>query len=319
MPGTHHDLPPSQHFALEQLAEGVFAAIALDSGHAIGNAGIIDLGDSTLVFDTFITPAAARDLKTAAGHLTGKPVRFVVNSHYHNDHIRGNQVFNDNTTIIATNATRHLLQTDGEEELKWDTEFSAIKAVEFAAQLAVATDDQTRANLTLWHAYFDGIARSLGELQIRLPDLTFDANLTLHGSSRKVEIISHGGGHTKSDAFLFLPDDGIAFVSDLLFVDCHPFLADGNPRELLAYIERLQQFDLTATVPGHGPVGTMQHLQDNADYINAAMEIARQSIAAGQTADEAGQSPVPEPFKTWRFSNFFATNLRFLHRFLSES
>jgi cyclase len=92
-----NDLPTSRHFQLEQLAEGVYAAIALAGGGSGSNAGMIDLGDRTLVFDTFLTPQAADELRAAAEHLLGRPVAYVINSHWHCDHIQGNQAFGGET------------------------------------------------------------------------------------------------------------------------------------------------------------------------------------------------------------------------------
>jgi glyoxylase-like metal-dependent hydrolase (beta-lactamase superfamily II) len=80
-------LPESKHFQLQRLTDGVYAAVATERGHAICNAGIIDTGDRTIVFDTFISPDPAKDLLKAAKRLTPQNVIRVVNSHYHNDHI----------------------------------------------------------------------------------------------------------------------------------------------------------------------------------------------------------------------------------------
>src|SRR5512137_1203789 len=103
----------SRHFHLERLADGVSAAINSEEGWAICNAGIIDLGDRTLVYDTFTSPQAASDLRDAAEYLTGRPARMVVNSHYHNDHIWGNQAFGPEVDIISTTKTRELIITEG--------------------------------------------------------------------------------------------------------------------------------------------------------------------------------------------------------------
>ena len=113
--------PASKHFKLEQLAPGVWAAIQNDNyGHAICNAGIIDLGDKTVVFDPFMTPEAARDLKKVAVELTGRDVTLVINSHYHNDHIRGNQVFVPQANIISTEWTRNKMVPSEKEEQEWE-------------------------------------------------------------------------------------------------------------------------------------------------------------------------------------------------------
>ena len=114
---TKQQLPSSKHFRLEQLADDVYAAIHIDGGAAIGNAGIVDLGNRTLVFDTFFTPQAAHDLRAAAESLTGRAVDAVINSHYHSDHIWGNQAFSQHTDIISTVETRRLIiATQGHDD-----------------------------------------------------------------------------------------------------------------------------------------------------------------------------------------------------------
>jgi glyoxylase-like metal-dependent hydrolase (beta-lactamase superfamily II) len=101
----------SKHFQLNHVAEGVFAAISVPGTGSLGNAAIIDLGDTTLVVDTFTTIQAAEDLQAAAEHLTGNPVSYVINTHWHSDHTCGNQVFNPTAQIISTSTTREIMAT----------------------------------------------------------------------------------------------------------------------------------------------------------------------------------------------------------------
>ena len=82
----------SDHFTLHALAEGVYAAIATEMGAGSSNAGLIDLGDQTLVFDAFENPQAAEDLLTACLQLTGRKPAVVIVSHFHADHWAGLQV-----------------------------------------------------------------------------------------------------------------------------------------------------------------------------------------------------------------------------------
>ena len=102
-------LPESKHFQIERLADGVYAAIASEQGYASCNAGIIDIGDRTILFDTFLTPEAARDLLNATEQLTSNKITHIINSHEHNDHIRGNQVFGSDIDIISTVLTREAI------------------------------------------------------------------------------------------------------------------------------------------------------------------------------------------------------------------
>ncbi|KZS43262.1 hypothetical protein AWU65_01185 [Paenibacillus glucanolyticus] len=95
----------SKHFVLNDVAEGVFAVISVPGTGSLGNAAIIDLGDSTLVVDTFTTIEAAEDLQAAAEFLTGRTASYVINTHWHSDHTFGNQVFASTAQIISTSTT----------------------------------------------------------------------------------------------------------------------------------------------------------------------------------------------------------------------
>ena len=98
-----------RHASARAVGPGAWAAIALPDRGAVGNAGIVDLGGEALVFDTHFAPGAARELRAAAEELVG-PVRWVANSHWHGDHVRGNAVF-EGATILATARTRELIAT----------------------------------------------------------------------------------------------------------------------------------------------------------------------------------------------------------------
>ena len=133
----------SKHFVLQPLIEGVFAAIAQDGGAAISNAGLIDLGGQILVFDTFLTPQAALDLRQYSIDLFGRTPQIVINSHYHNDHVWGNQVFAANAQIISSMHTRAMIATAGAEEFEWYSANAAKQLESLRSQSQDATDGST--------------------------------------------------------------------------------------------------------------------------------------------------------------------------------
>lgn len=92
------------------MADGVYACIHKIGGKAISNAGIIDNGKETFIFDTFLSPDVAKELLLAVKQLNLSPVKYVINSHSHNDHIRGNQVFCNDVKIISTERTKELIE-----------------------------------------------------------------------------------------------------------------------------------------------------------------------------------------------------------------
>jgi cyclase len=300
----------SEHFRLETVGRGLVAAIHQESGAAIANAGIIDLGDSTMVFDTFISPAAAKDLRQAAEILTGRPVSYVFNSHYHNDHIRGNQEFPD-AQIISTSKTFDLIQTDGMEELAWDQANAPKQYQHYQTEFDSSQDQTQREQIRFWLDYYRVLAQSLEGLRICEPQLTFEDRLILSGSERTVELLSYGGGHTGSDGFLYIPDEGVLFLSDLLFVGCHPFLADGHPDNWIAILEKIKRLDAAVLVPGHGPVGSKEGLDLMIDYIQMTADAAKHA-AEGMTPK------LPPPFNAWQFDRFFQINLGFMARWQTQ-
>ncbi|MDX1435727.1 MAG: MBL fold metallo-hydrolase [Anaerolineales bacterium] len=303
----------SQHFYLDPLADGVFAAIHKEGGWAIANAGIIDLGDITLVYDSFMTPAAAEDLGQAAETLTGRPVSIVVNSHYHNDHIWGNQAFGPDVKVVSTTTVREEIKTRGRQEYDWYFEHSAGELARIKGELAEDPDPDRRRQLEFWVPYFQGLAETMPTLEVRYPTVTFRERMVINGSKRRAEIRSLGGGHTGDDAFLVLPEEGIAFLADLLFVGTHPFLADGDPDALVSILAQIADLKPKVLVPGHGPTGGPADLEANIAYTNVLQELA-EGLPEGEAGQEALEAlKIPAAFAGWDLPNFFEINMRFLH------
>jgi cyclase len=304
-------IPESRHFTLEPLAEGVWAAIHRPGGWAVGNAGIVDLGDATLLFDAFLTAEAARDLAGAAALLTGRPAASIVLSHYHNDHVRGAEVF-PGATLIATTSTRQLIDTFGREELAFDREHGGAQLAR-AAAMADDDDPRIRSFAEYFTPYWEGLVASAPEATLRLPEITFEDRLTLHGTRRTVEVVSLGAAHTPDDAMLVLPDDGVVFCSDLLFVGCHPFLADGDPDGWLRALEVLAAHAPARFVPGHGPVGSADDVDALASHIRELEATAARLHGEGAKSDDLERLLPTDGSSAWEFAYpFYRSNVRFL-------
>jgi cyclase len=317
---TNRQLPDSKHFRLQQLADGVYAAIHIDGGAAIGNAGIVDLGDRTLIYDTFLTPQAAEDLRIAAEALTGRPIDVVLNSHWHNDHIWGNQVFSANTDIISTEETRRLfIATRGHgayDSFMADAEAN-LEATR--AQFQATEEEGQRRQLALWIDYHQSVVEAKPILQFRAPNLTFAERLAFHGTDRSAELVAFVGGHTESDAVFFLPQEEIAFMSDLLFIGHHPYLGGGDPERLLHILEAVSDLAPKLLVPGHGPVGMADSLTQMGQYVHTLDGLARKMVEDGEAEETIDAMAIPEPYDDWLFSSFFPGNMHFLYqRWLGE-
>lgn len=303
----------SRHFRLEQLADGVYAGIHVEGGWAICNVGIIDLGDRTLVFDAFQSTDAARDLRHAAENLIDNPIHAVINSHYHSDHIWGNQVFDSGVDIISSAKTRELIATEGSKEVQDFRDVSQKRLEILEAQYAEARDETVKASLKLWIDEFQGVIATLPELNVRLPNLTFNSELTFIGPKRSARLIDYEGGHCGSDAVLHLPEDGIVFMGDLLFTEAHPTLAEGDADKTQSTLVQVRKLQAGIFVPGHGPVGQAASLDELDEYINTLRALVCDAIHRGATEAEIEKIGIPGKFQSWIFPTFFATNLKSLY------
>jgi cyclase len=307
-------LPESKHFQIERLADGVYAAIASEQGYASCNAGIIDIGDRTILFDTFLTPEAARDLLNATEQLTSNKITHIINSHEHNDHIRGNQVFGSDIDIISTVLTREAIARNEPENIKSEKKTILKEISDAQSKLDAEKDPKRRRELAFSICEMQGASRSYSELRTRLPNITFEHKLIIHGTKRTVELLPFAG-HTKSDVILYLPKEKIAFMSDLLFVNIHPYLASGSPEQWKQSLTDVQALGVQVAVPGHGRVGRSTDLSAMLQYIQSLENIVVDMIKSGKPAEQASFEPIPSPFDTWLcFENFFVANLKFLYK-----
>jgi glyoxylase-like metal-dependent hydrolase (beta-lactamase superfamily II) len=315
---AHNTAPfESQHFRLRELADGVYAAIARrEEGGENANAGIVDMGDWTLAFDSFLLPQAARDLLCAADRLIGKPVRVLVNSHMHSDHIQGNYVFPDQTAIVSTHRTRELIARDEPRNLAEAREHLAEWLEDMATERDAATDEAVRQRLAARYTLHHWLGEVIGEIVVRLPDLTFKDRLVLHGSRRSAELLCYGEGHTASDAFLYLPHEQIMFVGDAVVVRTHPYMLDSHPDEWRAVLGKVQALGVDIIAPGHGPVGTADDIAALLAYFDKLEGLAQGVIAAGGAAADAAGIAAPPEYQTWG-GGAFPLNMRFLVERLS--
>ena len=306
----------SSHYQLQQIADGVYASIASStSGSAVGNSGVIDLGENLLVFDSFLTQDAARDFKKNIEETLHKPIRYVVNSHYHSDHIRGNQVFASTANIISTTRCRKLIASKGLEEIEWDKANSKAEIRNLTDQHQLETNPKKKQELNYWISFFQHIHNSLPSLRLTLPDLLFEEKLTLTGQNQSVEIISTNSGHTESDSVLYIPDKKILFTGDLVFVEHHPYLVNSPTTTLIKTLQDLMNLEIDILIPGHGPISNVSGIDKMIQYITDLKVIAGE--AKDKTSEQRNEllNHIPPPYDSWHFSNrFFPMNLRLFRK-----
>jgi len=273
-------------------------------GFAMCNAGIVDLGDRTVVFDSMLSPMAGVDLARAAERTTGRPADLVVNSHWHGDHIWGNSAFAE-SHVVSTRRVRELIVR------KSRTQWVNCRR-EFPKELARLEEPDSPilpVDRPWVRGWYRGVIQTPASHRIRPPMVTFENELVLEGSRRSLHLISYGGGHSPSDVFGYLPDERVLFSGDLTMVNLHPSVGDGWPDVWERMLVRMQRLRVDQVVPGHGPVGPGTVLAEERRYLHDLQRTVADAIRRGDTLREVRSLPVPERYHAWRASLFFPDNL----------
>lgn len=295
---------PARNFAVQKLAEGVYAVIRQEPPGFMVDANTVFIinEEDVIVIDANGAPAITTQVLAALRKLTNKPVKYVINTHYHDDHIRGNQVYRaafPGVEFVAHTFAREYLPQQGavnrKNFLADAPGFLAELKSSLAKNKSLLGGDLTaeeRASLES-DIRLAELALSEGSAaQTVLPTVTVKGRLTLHRSSRVIDILHPGSGHTAADLVVHLPQEGILITGDLVV---WPVPLVGNPQshigEWAETLDKLRALHPSIIVPGHGPV-----LRDDA-YLKTLsgmfVSISQQTAAAvarGETLEQARKS-----------------------------
>jgi len=298
-------------FAMQKLADGVYAAIRqepLGLGVDANNLFIID-DEGVVVVDTNFGATSTREVLAALRAITDKPVTHVINTHPHDDHVLGNQVYRDafpRAAFIAHTFTRDYLPVTGLEARQ--RQVAALPR--FKAQLEqMLSDGKSPSGRTLTDEERAGYASDVSlvtryladapSFDVVLPTIAIADRLTLHRSGRDIEVRFLGGGHTAGDLVVYLPKEGVLAAGDLVVA---PVPLVGNPqshvREWAATLEKIVALRPSVVVPGHGPVMRDLAFLDRTRRMLAS--IAKQTeaaVARGETLEQARKSVNLEEFR----------------------
>jgi glyoxylase-like metal-dependent hydrolase (beta-lactamase superfamily II) len=244
---------------LTKLADNVYSYVdvknATPAESFAANAGIVVGRDGILVVDTLISAKEARRFISDIRKVSEKPIKYVVDTHYHLDHAFGNCEFATlGATIISQANDRKNLANKGEASLK------------------------NAKNYGLTDADMAGTV-------ITLPTITFTDRMTIDLGGETVELIYVAPSHTEGSALVYLPERKILFTGDVLFTDFHPFMGDGDVAGWAKTLDFILALDVTTIIPGHGPISGKKDIKEMKEYILTFDKKARELSAKSKDAD----------------------------------
>ena len=297
-------------FDVEKLAEGVYAVIRNDPPGLMfeANSAFI-IGDAdVVVVDGGSNPASATEVLAALRALTSKPVRYVINTHWHGDHVTGNRVYQDafpGVDFIAHTTSLTDLNGEGLVAQKGFID-NARRYADFLKDLMAkgrgldgqALSAEERESHESSVALVEHALAAVPQAKHVPPTLTLDDRLTLHRGGRTIDIRWFGRAHTRGDIVVHLPDEGILFTGDLVAAPVPLVGSTSFPLDYDTTLQKMLELRPRVIVPGHGDV------QRDDSYtrlmIRMLASIGEQTeaaVARGETLDQARKSVNLEEFR----------------------
>ncbi|MEZ4612610.1 MAG: MBL fold metallo-hydrolase [Caldilineaceae bacterium] len=228
--------------------------------------GFVYTDEGIILIDTPLIPKQAVDWREQIeDEYPDTPFLYIVNTDHHRGHALGNQYFMPSKVMAHERA--HKEMSGYTENFKERVRNSFKREPEIQAQL--------------------------NDIIIIPPDVTFTNRAKLIYGERELEII-YVGGHTPATSIVWLPEEKICFVGDVVWVDQHPYMAQGNSLEWLDGLELIRNLGAERLVPGHGPVCSPDSTYRVGEYIQFMRDRVRDYYLAGKNKNETKSGLVSE-------------------------
>lgn len=287
---------------LHELGDGLYAYLQPDGGWGWSNAGLIQGQGASLLVDTLFDLSLTRAMLGEMQSLTSKaPIHQAMNTHGNGDHWFGNQLLPEGIPIIATSAAIE--------------EMSAGPPAAMAAlvgHLVLDPELEPFVRRTLGRFRFE-------DIQARLPTDSFHGRHELAVGGRRVELIELGPAHTSGDAIAYVPDAGVVFTGDLLFIEGTPIVWAGPVASWLSACDRILELGAGTLVPGHGPVTDAAGVRDVQRYLRYVHQEASARFMAGMSAQQAADDIDLSDYRNWGDPERIVVNVTAVYRELDAA
>ncbi len=257
---------PTWEPGVKQLAPNIYAYIQGKATWYWSNAGFVVGKDYVVVVDSLATVGLTQRFRDEIRKITDKPIRYLINTHHHGDHTYGNHVFAGATIISHDRCRRELTET--------------------------RMLDPNLLNTIFPEFDFRGIA-------VTPAHVTFDEQLTLHMDGQEIRLLHFGRGHTIDNIIVHLPDEGIIFAGDFIFLYSTPLGMEGSFAGWLKNLDAMAKLGGRTYVPGHGPVCGAEGVNLCRDYLVLVQGEAKKRFDKGMSVDEAARDIDLGQFRQW--------------------
>ena len=269
-----------QDFSKVQLkVSKVAGSVYMIEGADAGNIGASIGEDGIVIVDDQYAPLADK-IQAALKGITDKPIRFIINTHYHGDHTGGNEYFQKQAPIIAHDNVRKRLETGG--------------AAGNGGSLHFEDKPQPKG---------------------ALPIITFDHDVTVHLNGEDIRALYFPAGHTDGDSIIFFPKSNVVHMGDDFVTYGFPFIdvvAGGSIDGMIDGVEKVlaQVPPDVKIIPGHGSVSSVQDVRIYLEMLKSTRDAVAKALHEGKSLDQMKQARLLDPWK--KYSGEFVNEDAFL-------
>jgi cyclase len=292
-------------FDIQKVTGDVYFASARPSPVINCNAAIFVNSADVLVVDAHSKPSAAAALIAQIKRdVTSKPVRYLVDSHFHWDHAQGNAAYlatGNKVDILATKTTKQLMEQYLAARLKASLDPAGPPPISYPwvghqmedlrERIGKATSDADKSRLQLQLQRLESFAAEMKNFTPTLPTITFDKNYVIKDKNHELYLEFHGHAHTAGDVVVFCPQKRVIATGDAILGSVLPFFGDSYPKAWPKTIADIGKLEFDHVLPGHGGV---QHghetLNGMASFIDEIAERVDTGKKAGQSITDLQQS-----------------------------
>ena len=286
----------SYSHGLVEVANGSFAYLQPDGGWGWSNAGLVTSGGESLLVDTLFDLRLTRDMLDSMSSITATaPIRQLVNTHANGDHCYGNELVVGADIIASSACAAEMVQTPP-------------AVLDAFMKAAPNLGDLGTYLVECFSAFdFEGITMTP-------PTVTFEHRLDVTVGDLTVELHEVGPAHTEGDVIAYVPETGVVYTGDILFIEGTPLMWAGPISNWIAACDLIVSLDATCIVPGHGPLTDADGVRRVRDYLTFVDAEARARHAAGMTVGEAAADISLGQFSDWIDRERIAVNVDTVYR-----
>ena len=283
----------SRHYDIVRVSESVFAVRGKNDSGIPTNSSIIVGDNGVAVVDSHQRPSLDREVIGIVRQITDRPIRYLINTHWHQDHTLGNQVFEEFAVIVGHETTKAELINRVAPNIELQRQVLPEQQRQAREELSMVTDAEQRRRLALQIELDEEYIEELSSIHVTPPGRVFKESYKLDISRQPIELLHFGLGHTHGDVIVHLPQEGTIILGDLLTAG-QPFMRknDAVPSKWGPTLRRIAKLPWDKAVIGHGWTDNPRdRLSVVADYLETL--VAEVSRVADLPAAEVPAAVLP--------------------------